>query len=1657
MKMDSVNKIFQGAKSVFAIGLISIVIASCGGSGGDSSESDRVSSPQVGSFTKIASDISATINVDAGLSQVSDPNLLVPLTGVANVSGAEGSVQYEWTQIDGPVAFILNPFLSTTSILVPDVSEPTVMHFRLSATLFKSGESTGITNSDTMSIIINPLIDPVRVIGEVQGELQEQVSFKVTLDEPAESPIVFLYQTEDQTAIAGEDYEATSGTLVFEAGEQEQTVFVNLITDEVSDGDKHFLLRLEATEADIADAFGFGVIVDNESPGTRSISEPPVARGLSDTDQSRLSGAQGIVRVNLEWPSDNNDIDVVVVDPCGNEISFGSRLADCEGFTGQLEADNGDAGVTLSAENIFWGEQAPFGEYTVRIIHFAGEPTEYTLRAFWGNESAVIEGAIANGETLDVFTFIYGPQPTSTATPTPSPEPQGLPVGDISFRSIDAVESEAGVIILDSGEAQQGGGLSLQNQAELSSIPGGVYQNAILLGANAQLGGSLNYVDNYDNFLMNVYFNSNLFPDTFTSIFNLEAVLTGQDGNNIFSIIELIAEPQFFGEAEGSGEFALSSIGSPASYQVTVFGRTFLAPYLPGEWGMLTLQVSDSIETEMTEMIIYFNGQELARFETVEYTGFEFDSLFISQSDSATYFDGLTFWKDTLVTQDDLTELFDSLTNVPVPTPTSTPNPQPSPQLSPTPNPTPSALPSPVVTPTVIPSPTATSSPSPTATPTSNPSPSPSASPTLNPSPSPSATPTSNPSPSPTASPTSNPSPSVTPSPAGSPTPSPTPTMDPSVLPTPTVAVYAEDYDPQLQYIASPVTSEATFTGRAPQVSENGFGPRAIPMYPNERALLSGVDFLPSGNSFSFNIFFQSDTSLEANERLSLSFSGREIRLFPTSSGFDAVLSDGLSILLAQENLNITDQWNSLGFVYQERGAQDLLQIYLNGVLAGEQSWSFSDPNDIPVNLYDFVLSVTRPPVFAEVEVQEAVLSSDGQQRKFLVDAIEFWDDQVLNEEQMRLAASRIQADIPTPDVEFYSFNEISGLLGTQIPNTGVDVFSPLNLRQTIPTGNRSGAPNIQAIDIAGQEARSDSGSTNQDVDRFILDFYFLATPGEGTKLEMALSEVDPPFIDWSFLSVVNEPTIGYVVNLFGRQLELPIGNPRSSLWSRLALSYRVQVDVDGVEQGVFDVYSGSGSNNFVGSVVLDNAPSNLLSVVAMRTELQEIAQADNVRLWKNRQFTQDQYDELFGVEETNWEPEEIRAPTGNIFDISLNSRGNGVGIWYVDGQPNLALFDKDGLWQLPFLDISINPTQVSFFNNNQGIALGEVFDQGAREIRAIQYSSFSGWSNPITVLTDQFIGGVSYSNLNLVHDNAGNALALVERTVDDEVFDFSILAIPYNNGQWGQPTPLINTSDLSPGFTSDFNSQIAMSSDGIAAAVWDNPVDSTKEGAVYFRGAWSQVETIVSTPRSSSPKIAIAKRGIGIGAWSQDNQILGVSADIDFGDGGVSLRWLAESALFSLPGETFIDNFDIAINDTGIAAIVTESQSGEAREVDYIILDTNAVDANNNFVVLSQGQLGSELNAPRYPTLDVSANHRGSFAVVWGSLNVTDLFISGGTSSPAIQRDDSVLLNRVEMSQSAQGEAIILYDTLDPQTQGSDVRSVLRQRTFTPFCNSCF
>ena len=134
---------------------------------------------------------------------------------------------------------------------------------------------------------------------EAHEGADEAAEFAVTLSRAASQTVTVDYATRDGTAVAGEDYTRTRGTLSFASGEREKTIAVPILDDALDEGSETFTMKLmNARGAAIADGEAVGTITNSDplqkmwlSRFGRTVASH-VTEAVSDRLANPLTGAQ---------------------------------------------------------------------------------------------------------------------------------------------------------------------------------------------------------------------------------------------------------------------------------------------------------------------------------------------------------------------------------------------------------------------------------------------------------------------------------------------------------------------------------------------------------------------------------------------------------------------------------------------------------------------------------------------------------------------------------------------------------------------------------------------------------------------------------------------------------------------------------------------------------------------------------------------------------------------------------------------------------------------------------------------------------------------------------------------------------------------------------------------------------------------------------------------------------------------------------------------------------------------------------------------------------------------------------------------------------------------------------------------------------------------
>ena len=166
--------------------------------------------------------------------------------------------------------------------------------------------------------------------------------FTVTLSETSVDDVTVAYATEDGTAYAGSDYTTVSETLTIRAGSTTGTISVEVLDDEVIEGDERFAVKLSsASGATIVDSEGVGTIRDDD------VEEPPPGQPTLEHRQCESGRGRWACGVHGDVERDERRRRDGGVCDRGRDGICGFGLHDCER---DADDSSGETTGTISVE-----------------------------------------------------------------------------------------------------------------------------------------------------------------------------------------------------------------------------------------------------------------------------------------------------------------------------------------------------------------------------------------------------------------------------------------------------------------------------------------------------------------------------------------------------------------------------------------------------------------------------------------------------------------------------------------------------------------------------------------------------------------------------------------------------------------------------------------------------------------------------------------------------------------------------------------------------------------------------------------------------------------------------------------------------------------------------------------------------------------------------------------------------------------------------------------------------------------------------------------------------------------------------------------------------------------------------------------------------------
>jgi Ca2+-binding RTX toxin-like protein len=134
------------------------------------------------------------------------------------------------------------------------------------------------------------------VMSEGSGGGFTDFVFSVSLPAPALAPVMVTFETVQDSAFEGSDFVASTGTLVFDAGDQSKTVTVQVVADDLVEAGEMFFLELSRPVGGVlANTRGIGQIVNDDNLSSVGLTVTPTVN--SGTLASTVVGSSGGINV----------------------------------------------------------------------------------------------------------------------------------------------------------------------------------------------------------------------------------------------------------------------------------------------------------------------------------------------------------------------------------------------------------------------------------------------------------------------------------------------------------------------------------------------------------------------------------------------------------------------------------------------------------------------------------------------------------------------------------------------------------------------------------------------------------------------------------------------------------------------------------------------------------------------------------------------------------------------------------------------------------------------------------------------------------------------------------------------------------------------------------------------------------------------------------------------------------------------------------------------------------------------------------------------------------------------------------------------------------------------------------------------------------------
>jgi probable HAF family extracellular repeat protein len=221
------------------------------------------------------------------------------------------------------------------------------LHLVTASAINNAGQIVGLafdSRGGHHAFLLNPVAPgtPVVNIGDasvVEGHTgTRSITFTVTLSNSSGLPITLSYATANGTAVAGNDYQATSGSVTFDPGQTSKTISVLVTGDRAGEPNETFMVNLSL-------ASGNAIVADGQAVGTIQDDEPRITINDVSKNEGQNNTSPFAFSVTIS-PASDLGVNLAFATADGSAKS----AEDYQATSGSLTFNPGEASKTITVQ-----------------------------------------------------------------------------------------------------------------------------------------------------------------------------------------------------------------------------------------------------------------------------------------------------------------------------------------------------------------------------------------------------------------------------------------------------------------------------------------------------------------------------------------------------------------------------------------------------------------------------------------------------------------------------------------------------------------------------------------------------------------------------------------------------------------------------------------------------------------------------------------------------------------------------------------------------------------------------------------------------------------------------------------------------------------------------------------------------------------------------------------------------------------------------------------------------------------------------------------------------------------------------------------------------------------------------------------------------------